>query len=146
MKKIVLLLVISLGVLITKAQKSEVFVKGGVAINGYDAVAYFTEGKPVKGDDQFVYNWDGASWLFSSRQNLDSFKSDPEKFAPQYGGYCAFGMFQGHKASTDPNAWTIVNGKLYFNYNLKVKQMWTEKREEKIEIADKNWPDVKSKE
>jgi len=145
MKNVVLSLFVALTSLITSAQKSEVFTKSGTAINGYDPVAYFKEGQATKGTDQFVYNWNGANWYFSNQQNLDSFKASPEKFAPQYGGYCAYGMYEGHKAPTDPNAWTIVNGKLYFNYNLKVRELWWDKKEEKIKTADKNWPGIKDK-
>jgi YHS domain-containing protein len=146
MKNVVLSLFVALTNLITSAQKSEVFTKSGTAINGYDPVAYFKEGQAAKGTDQFVYNWNGADWRFSNQQNLDSFKTSPQKFAPQYGGYCAYGMYEGHKAPTEPDAWTIVNGKLYFNYNLKVRELWRDKKEEKIETADKNWPGIKDKE
>ncbi len=146
MKQILLSLFVVFASLIVSAQKSEVFIESGVAIQGYDPVAYFTEGKPVQGNDRLVYNWNGARWYFSNQQNLDSFKTNPDKFSPQYGGYCAYGMFHGHKASTDPDAWTIVDGKLYLNHDLKVRELWKDKRDEKIEIADKNWPDVKNKE
>jgi len=145
MKNVVLSLFVALTSLITSAQKSEVFTKSGTAISGYDPVAYFKEGHATKGTVQFVYNWNGADWYFSNQQNLDSFKTSPQKFAPQYGGYCAYGMYEGHKAPTDPDAWTIVNGKLYFNYNLKVRELWRDKKEEKIETADKNWPAIKDK-
>ena len=145
MKNVVLSLFVALTSLIASAQKTEVFTKSGTAISGYDPVAYFKEGQPTKGTDQFVYNWNGAAWYFSNQQNLDSFKTSPQKFAPQYGGYCAYGMYEGHKAPTDPNAWTILNGKLYFNYNLKVRELWRDKKEEKIETADKNWPAIKDK-
>jgi YHS domain-containing protein len=113
MKKIIIVAgLVMLSSLQLIAQKAEVFNTNGQAIRGYDAVAYFTEGKPVKGDEKFVYNWKNANWYFSSKQNLDSFKINPEKFAPQYGGYCAYGMSQGHKAPTDADAWTIVDDKL----------------------------------
>jgi hypothetical protein len=74
------------------------------------------------------------------------FSKSPEKYAPQYGGYCAYGMSEGHKAPTDPNAWTIVNGKLYLNYSLDVKQKWNKNQMERIDQADKNWPQLKDKE
>ena len=128
------------------AQQSEVFIKSGTAIQGYDAVAYFKEGKAVKGNDQFSFEWNNASWIFSSEQNLDSFKLNPERFAPQYGGYCAYGMSEGHKAPTEPEAFTIVDGKLYLNYNLKVKDLWNKSQAKRIEDADKNWPVLKGKE
>jgi len=129
-----------------KAQKEEVFTSHSQAIKGYDPVAYFKEAKPVKGSDEYSFKWKDANWLFSSKENRDSFSLNPEKYAPQYGGYCAYGLSEGHKAPTDPNAWTIVDGKLYFNYSLKVKELWIKNPTERIEKADKNWPMLKDKE
>lgn len=143
------LLMLTLALLTTfnlSAQKSETFVKSGIAIQGYDPVAYFKEAKPVKGNENFSFKWNDANWLFSNQQNLDSFKLNPLKFAPQYGGYCAYGMSEGHKAPTEPDAWTIVNGKLYLNYNTKVKGYWNKDQSKRIEDADKNWPGLKDKE
>lgn len=125
------------------AQSGEVFTTEEGAIRGYDPVAYFKEGMPVKGKKEFSITWNNAVWLFSSKQNLETFQSAPEKFAPQYGGYCAYGTSEGHKAPTEPDAFTIVNGKLYLNYNNDVKATWSENRQERIEKADKNWPMVK---
>jgi len=127
------------------AQKSETFVPSGKAIRGYDPVAYFTESKPVQGSEKLVYNWNNADWYFSSQQNLELFKANPEKYAPQYGGYCAFGLSNGYKAPTDADAWTIDNGKLYLNYNKDVREEWNKERKQRIDKADKNWPDVKDK-
>lgn len=127
------------------AQKSATFVQSGKAIRGYDPVAYFSEGKPVKGNEKLVYSWNNADWYFSSQQNLDLFKANPEKYAPQYGGYCAYGLSEGHKAPTDAEAWTIEDGKLYLNYNTDVRKMWIKEKKERIEKADKNWPEVKDK-
>jgi YHS domain-containing protein len=147
MKKIVLLLGFVAGTILSvSAQKSEVFVKGDAAIRGYDPVAYFTVGKPVKGVKDFSVNYNGAVWYFSSKQNADAFKANPEKYAPQYGGYCAYGLADGHKAPTEPDAWTIVNGKLYLNYDKDVQGMWNKKQKEYIVTADKNWPAIKNKE
>jgi YHS domain-containing protein len=146
MKKIMLSVLVVLTGLVVFAQKSEVCTKSGVAIEGYDPVAYFTQGKPTEGSDQFAYKWNGAEWHFMNQKDLDLFKSDPQKYAPQYGGYCAYGMSKGHKATTDPNAWTIVNNKLYLNYSMDVLKMWRDKKEEKIQAADKNWPTVKDAE
>ena len=83
------------------AQKSPVFVQSGKAINGYDAVSYFTKSKPVQGDDKLVYTWNGAKWYFESAENLTAFKKNPDRYAPQYGGYCAYGMANGYKAPTE---------------------------------------------
>lgn len=128
------------------AQKSAVFNPAEGAIHGYDPVAYFKESKPVKGDRKFSLTWNAATWYFASQQNMEAFKANPEKYAPQYGGYCAFGMADGHKAPTDPEAWTIVNDKLYLNYNKNVQQSWKKKTDEYIMTADKKWPDLKDKE
>ena len=127
------------------AQKSETFVQSGNAIRGYDPVAYFTESKPVKGNEKLAYKWNNANWYFSSQQNLDLFKANPEKYAPQYGGYCAYGLSNGYKAPTDADAWTIENGKLYLNYNTEVREMWNKEKKERIDKANKNWPQVKDK-
>src|SRR5512135_2769630 len=90
---------------------------GGVAIRGYDPVAYFTESKPVEGSKQFTFEWQGATWRFASAANRDLFAKTPEKYAPQYGGYCAYAVSQGHTATIDPQRWRIVDGKLYLNYS-----------------------------
>jgi YHS domain-containing protein len=146
MKKLALVLGISfLAGLPVLAQKSSTFVQGDKAIRGYDPVAYFIESKPVKGSEQLLYNWNNSNWYFSTQQNLDLFKANPEKYAPQYGGYCAYGLSNGYKAPTDADAWTIENGKLYLNYNIEVREMWNKERKERIERADKNWPQVKNK-
>ncbi len=127
-------------------QKAEVFNTSNEAIRGYDPVAYFTDGKPVRGNEDLSYQWKNANWFFSTKQNLDLFTKNPEKYAPQYGGYCAYGMSEGHKAPTDPNAWTIVDGKLYLNYSLDVKEKWKKDQMQRIDKADKNWPQLKDKE
>lgn len=125
------------------AQNSEVFTTDEGAIQGYDAVAYFTESKAVKGSKDFTYNYAGEIWHFASEENLKTFKTAPEKYAPQYGGYCAYGMSRGYKAKTDPEAWSIVNDKLYLNYNLDVRKIWSEKQAAFIDKANQNWPTVK---
>jgi len=121
----------------------EVFVKSEEAIRGYDPVAYFKERKPVEGKKAFSFVWKDATWLFSSNENLEDFKSNPTKYAPQFGGYCAYGMMQGHKAPTSPDAWTIVDDKLYLNYNTNVRDLWNKDQKGYIDTAIKNWPTVK---
>jgi YHS domain-containing protein len=121
----------------------EVFSKSNQAIQGYDPVAYFKDAKPVKGREEFFHPWRGALWYFSNQQNLDAFKSNPEKFAPQFGGYCAYGVADGHKATTSPDAWTVVNEKLYLNYNKEVRELWKKGQKTFIEKANTNWPTVK---
>lgn len=110
------------------------------AIKGYDPVAYFTEGKAIKGDQQFVCNWSNSNWYFVSAAHLDSFKVSPDKYAPQFGGYCAYGTSENHKSPTDPTAFTIVNDKLYLNYNNQVKTMWLKDTANRIEKANQFWP------
>lgn len=127
------------------AQKSEIFAPKGKAIKGYDVVAFFTDAMPVEGADSLKYHYRDADWLFASRTNLEAFKSNPDMYVPQYGGYCAFGTSQGHKAPTEAETWTILDNKLYFNYNMKVKENWSRKKEELIEKADIQWPLIKDK-
>ena len=130
---------------VSYAQNAEIFSNKKGAINGYDAVAYFKESKPVKGDTQFNYQWKDANWYFSNKENLETFKADPDKYIPQYGGYCAYGTSEGHKATTEPDAWTIADGKLYLNYNKDVKVEWNKNQSELIKKADKNWIELKGK-
>ncbi|MEM8983815.1 MAG: YHS domain-containing (seleno)protein [Pseudomonadota bacterium] len=126
------------------ADKAAIYtgVFSNTALKGYDTVAYFTEGKPVKGDERFATTWNGAEWLFASQANLDAFTGDPEKYAPQYGGYCAWAVSQGSTASADPKIWAIVDDKLYVNYNRKIGKRWEADRANFIELADANWPTV----
>ena len=127
------------------AEKPAVFAVDGVALRGYDPVAYFTESKPVKGDPAFGLQWKGAIWHFASAANRDAFRAAPEKYAPQYGGYCAFGTAQGYAVQTEPDAWKIVDGKLYLNYNQSVRTRWEQDIPGFIDTADKNWPNVLKK-
>lgn len=117
----------------------------GDAIKGYDPVAYFTEGKPVEGSGDFSAEWKGATWKFASAANRDAFLAEPEKYAPQYGGYCAYAVSQGYTAKIEPEAWKIVDGKLYLNYSLDVQKRWVAKQAEYIAAADQNWPGVLDK-
>jgi YHS domain-containing protein len=114
--------------------------KGGVAIQGYDPVAYFTQSKPVKGSSEFTHQWMNSTWWFSSAEDRDEFARTPEKYAPQYGGYCAYGVSRGHTVTFDPEAWTIIEGKLYLNYSMGVKKTWSEAIPKHIEEANQNWP------
>ena len=106
------------------------------AINGYDPVAYFTVGKPVKGQDGLVTEWMGAKWKFSSQANLDLFKANPEKYAPQYGGYCAYGVTQGSLIKIEPEQFTLRDGKLYLNYDADVQSKWLKDPAGYIKDAD----------
>lgn len=115
------------------------FAPKGVAIRGYDPVAYFKEAKPVMGDSSLQFTWQGVYWRFSTQANLDSFKIHPEHYAPQYGGYCAYGASESHLAPTAPEAWTIVDDKLYLNYSPKVKSFWTKDIPGRITAANAYW-------
>ena len=112
------------------------------AISGYDAVAYFTEGEPVEGSNQFSMQYKGAAWKFASQENLDLFRANPEAYAPQYGGYCAYAMAEGDTASTEPELWTIHDGKLYLNYSRRINARWKENMLEYIEQADRQWVEL----
>ncbi len=114
--------------------------KQGVALKGYDPVAYFTKSQPQKGSSQFSHQWSGATWWFESAENRDRFAAAPEKFAPQFGGYCAWAVSNGYTANADPEEWKIVNGKLYVNYNKDVRMKWEENAAQRIEAGNKNWP------
>jgi len=118
---------------------------GGVAIEGYDPVAYFTDGKPVEGRKENSYDWMGATWQFASVEHRDLFAKDPEKYAPQYGGYCAWAVAHGYTAEIDPEAWTIDDGRLFLNYNKKIQAQWLADMKKYIVDGDKNWPELKQK-
>jgi YHS domain-containing protein len=113
---------------------------GGVAIDGWDPVAYFTDGKPVEGSKEFVHEWNGATWRFASAAHRDLFAQAPEKYAPQYGGYCAWAVSQGYTADIDPEAWKIQDGRLYLNYSLDVQKKWAADIPGNVAKGDANWP------
>ncbi len=111
-----------------------------IAIHGYDTVAYFTEGKPTKGKEEFEHTWEDAKWHFASATNRDLFKANPDRYAPQYGGYCALGLAAGEYADTDPNAFTIVDGKLYLNLSIEYRDgAWRKAPKAYLATADYNW-------
>ena len=112
----------------------------GVAVKGYDVVAYFRQSAPVKGSPEFKQEWMGATWLFSSAENRDLFAGDPDKYAPRYGGYCAYAVSEGHTASIDPEAWRIADGRLYLNYSKGVQKKWEKDQATRIDRANQNWP------
>lgn len=116
-----------------------------LAVGGHDPVAYFSEGRPVKGERQFTLKHLGAEWRFASAANRDAFAAAPEKYAPQYGGYCAWAVSQGYTASGDPQFWKIVGGKLYLNYDADVQKKWEADIPGFIAKADRQWPAVLGK-
>jgi hypothetical protein len=113
----------------------------GVAVGGYDAVSYFS-GEPAEGSKDMSVRWKDAEWRFSSAANRDAFTAAPEKYAPQYGGYCAFAVSKGATAKGDPTAWTVSGGKLYLNFSQGVRQTWRMDVPGNVAAADKNWPGV----
>lgn len=114
----------------------------GIAINGFDPVAYFTAGEPVKGDPAIAADWQGAQLLFSSPENKARYEADPDRFAPRYGGYCAYAVSKGATAPTDPEAWTIHEDRLYLNFSTDVRAIWQQDIPGNIARADANWPGV----
>ena len=119
-----------------------VYVQDDVAIAGADPVAYFTEGAYVPGSEEFSHEWSGATWHFSSAENRDAFATDPQAYAPQYGGFCAWAVSQGYTAAVDPEAWKVVDGKLYLNYDKTIQARWEKDIPGNIAQADANWPEV----
>ena len=119
--------------------KAPTFADDGGAIRGYDPVAYFTQQMPAKGDSAYSLEYNDAVWYFVNQENLERFRKHPERYAPQYGGYCAYGMSRGYVVSTDPNAWTIVDDRLYLNYSIGVRKTWLKDVPVNIDKADMNW-------
>ena len=135
---------LTLAILAAGAAAGEFFEKDGAALRGYDPVAYFKDRQPVKGAAEHKAEYKGSTFHFASQANRDAFVADPTTYAPQYGGYCAYGTASGYKAAIDPAAFTVVNGKLYLNYNRDVQKEWSKDVPGFIVKADKNWPNVSS--
>ncbi len=131
----------STSLLAEKAPVYQGLVKN-TAVGGYDPVSYFTEGKAIIGNQTITHKYQGATWRFSTTANRDAFKAAPEKYAPQYGGYCAWAVSQGYTAKGDPHAWKIHNGKLYLNYNKSVQATWAKNIPANVKKGDNNWPKV----
>ena len=126
------------------ALADKVFTHNKLAIRGYDPVAYFTKGAPTQGQAKFTATFDGATWQFSSLENQKLFEANPAKYAPQYGGYCAYAVSKGYTAKTQPDAWHIVNDKLYLNFNTKVREIWRQDIPGNVKKADANWPEIRA--
>lgn len=118
---------------------------GGIAIHGTDPVAYHLEGRPVPGRPEFAHDWDGATWHFASAAHRDRFAADPARYAPAYGGFCAYAVARGYTAPIDPAAWRIVEGRLYLNYDLRTRSLWSRDIPGEIARADRNWPGLAEK-
>ena len=117
-------------------------VANGIAIQGYDAVAYHTQQQAVKGSPGFTHVWRGATWRFVSAENRDRFAASPEAFVPEFGGFCAYGVSRGYAVDVDPEAFAVVDGKLYLNYSKRVQNTWNQDRAGYISKARQNWPKV----
>ncbi len=113
-----------------------------LALHGYDAVAYFTEGRPMRGLDKLVHIHEGAAYRFSSEAHLDAFKKNPGRYAPQYGGFCAFGVSVGKKFDGDPQLWKVEDGKLYLNLNEEIYETFLKDVDGNIRKAEGNWPEI----
>lgn len=113
-----------------------------VAIQGYDPVAYFTLGQPTKGSPDHTLTWEGATWRFANAKHQALFEAAPDRYAPQYGGHCAYAVAKGDLVKIDPDAWSIVDGKLYLNYNASIQAKWEARRPTFIEQADAQWPNI----
>lgn len=124
------------------ARKPPVYAPDGVAVGGHDPVAYFTEGRPVPGNPDITSEWMGALVRFSSAENKATFDADPERYAPRFGGYCAYAVSRGYTASGDPEAWTVHEDRLYLNFSKSVRALWSLRKESNIAKAEANWPDV----
>lgn len=143
MKKLLLLILALMSITINAQKLADTNLDKGIALQGYDPVAYFADSKAIKGNQEFTVNYKGAEYFFTSEENKKMFSTNPSQYEPQYGGYCAFGLSNGYKAPIDPQAFTIVNDKLYLNYSLKVKELWLKEQADRIQKANKNWEALK---
>lgn len=124
------------------AAAEKAFIRGGFGVSGYDPVAYFTDGAPTPGLDQFTAEHAGVKYKFASAEHRDLFLAEPAKYLPQYGGHCAYAAAKGALASTDPEAFTVLNGKLYLNFSQDIRRRWQPRATEYIKTADANWPSI----
>jgi YHS domain-containing protein len=118
----------------------------GLVIRGYDPVAYFTEGKAVPGRPEFSAEFEGGNYLFATAANRDAFTADPGRYAPQYGGYCAYGVAVGKKFDIDAGSWRIVDGKLYFNLNPMILEKWSAELDDYLRKSEESWPKIRDRE
>jgi YHS domain-containing protein len=133
---------VALSVIALATTAGEFNESNGVAIKGHDPVAFFKDNKPVRGKDDLRFEYKGSTFVFANADNRAAFAADPEKYAPQYGGYCAFGTARGYKADIDPATFTVIDGRLYLNYNTQVQREWAADRARFIRQADERWPTV----
>ena len=149
MKKISILLLLFVGdyMLLSAQTKSDnpYNLENNIAIRGYDVVSYHTAKRPLRGSGHLVTSYKGATYMFSSVENLETFKSDPEKYVPAYNGYCAFGVALGKKFIGDPEIWRVVDGTLYLNLDANIQDRWLEDVPGQIKTADTNWKTIATK-
>ena len=146
-RSVVLMLLTSLSVLTLQALASSsaankdqgIYAENGVALAGYDVVAYFTENGPVQGSDQYTVEWQDLTWQFMNQEHADLFKAAPEKYEPKFGGFCAFGVTYGQRMKPDMNAWEIHDGRLYLYYDPPTRTEWSESRETNEKAASEEW-------
>ena len=119
--------------------------RGDLAAGGYDAVAYHTDGRATRGDARFEHRWNGAIWRFATDANRQTFLQDPARYAPEFGGYCAYAVSRGYTADGDPEVWRIVDGRLYLNYSRRAQRLWEEDIPGNIAKGRRNWPGVLSR-
>lgn len=125
--------------LATRPHAEAVNSQGGAAIQGFDPVAYFTRGAPTRGNPAFTTRWNGAEWRFASAANRAAFVAEPERYAPAFGGFCAYAVSEGYTASIDPRAWRIVDGRLYLNYSPGIQRTWEQDIPGRISRGEANW-------
>jgi YHS domain-containing protein len=142
-----LALLVSIGAATAQDQKKRYvnLDRSGLAIKGYDPVAYFTDGKAVKGEAGIAAQYLGATYYFASARNKTAFEKEPAKYEPQFGGFCGYAVSQGHTASVDPEAFLIQDGRLILQYSKKVLASWNENPNERLKSADANWPGIAAK-
>lgn len=134
-----LVMLLNIGLNAQAAKEAKIFTTKEGAIKGFDPVAYFISNQPIKGIKTISYIWHGATWYFATEANKKLFTDNPDKYAPQYGGYCAYGWAQGYAVKIEPDAWAIEGGKLYLNYSKGVQKDWDKDRAGYIQKADSNF-------
>lgn len=122
------------------AEEPPIYEVSNLAIRGFDPVAYFTQGGPIEGKESIQLMWMGATWRFSSVANREAFERNPQKFAPQYGGYCAYAASRGYAAASDPEIFALYDGKLYLTHSAPVRGIWERDKAQNVSKADANWP------
>lgn len=141
------LLAASTTLIATRASAAEpnVYQNAGIAIDGADAVAFFGLGvddAPVIGSSEHAFEWNGATWHFATAENRATFAADPEAYAPAFGGYCAYAAARGYVASTVPEAWSVVDGRLFLNYSTRIRRRWLRELPDAIGQGDANYPAI----